>query len=385
MEIPVTTRSWRVVVIVVLALFAPTGCGLVGETAPTPHAQRGESASARCRPVSLPVRLPSGGDAQLSGIYCLPDPSRPAPSTLQIAVHGGTYNHAYWAWPQEPATYNYVDKATQAGYAVLALDRLGNGASTRPESHQDNSDSQLSTLAQAVSLARSGTLGPQYSRVEYIGHSFGSYYGLALTAQHPELVNALVLTGFGVRQSPDMQQSHGGDQAPARYLPRYSSLDDGYVTNRPGTRAHQLYYLPDADPAVISYDEATEDTLSQSERLTRPKSLDMYTRRIASSVPILIVDGNHDAHYCASDDYDCTSTSSWFAQEAISFPSEGCVAGALEESGHDLQLHRSSPTTDQLILDWSQRTLSPVGQHPATCAVRGPLSTPGVRFQTDPH
>lgn len=344
-------------------------CG-TGAPAPTPPAPK---EAANCRTVSVPVSLPTGIGGQLSGDYCVPVDG-PTPTTLQLAVHGGTYAHDYWAWPQQPATYNYIDKAVRAGYAVLAVDRLGNGASSHPPSTDDTAQAQVSALQQVIIAARSGVLGPHYGHVEYIGHSFGSYYGVALVSQNPTLVNALLLTGFGTRVSAATTAFDTTDDVPANYLPRFAGLDSGYVTNKPGTRAHHLYYLPDADPAVINLDEQTEDTLTRTELSTRPKSVAPFTQALPPSLPILIIDGNHDLHYCTADTYNCTSTNTWLGQEAGTFPPSACLAGGLEESGHDLQLHRSAPTTDELMLSWSQAVLPPTGPAPPGCPRRGALT-----------
>lgn len=190
----------------------------------------------------VPVILPDGGSAELSGLFCKP-PGTP-PTTLQVLVHGGTYNHTYWAWPQQPETYNYVGKALRAGYAVFALDRLGNGASTHPLSAVDTADAQVSTLRQTIQAAKDGALGAHYERIEYIGHSFGSYYGVALASRYPGLVDALLLTGFGGHVSAATTSLDAADDMPANFLPRFATLDPGYLTNKPGTRAHHLYYLP---------------------------------------------------------------------------------------------------------------------------------------------
>lgn len=335
-----------------------------------------------CQAVRLPVAHPSGAVGELAGVYCVPVINLTTPTTLQFVVHGGTYSHNYWAWPQHPEVYSYVDKAVRAGYAVLAIDRLGDGASSRPASSEDSADAQIATLRQAILAARNGSLGPHYGRVEYVGHSFGSYYGVALASRYPYLVDALLLTGFGAHVSAATAAFDSTDDVSAKYLPRFGMLDEGYITNKPGTRIHHLYYLPDADPAVISEDEKTEDTLARTELATRPKSSAIYTQALPASLPVMIINGNHDLHYCTSDTYDCSATSNWYTGEAATFPPGACLAGALEESGHVLQLHRSARVTDQLMLDWSRQVLAPNDQQPPRCPVRGPIQTPGITFST---
>src|SRR5688572_30365472 len=46
--------------------------------------------------------------------------------TLQVAVHGATYDHAYWDFPSvNGENYSYARYMANRGYAVLALDQIG--------------------------------------------------------------------------------------------------------------------------------------------------------------------------------------------------------------------------------------------------------------------
>jgi pimeloyl-ACP methyl ester carboxylesterase len=212
----------------------------------------------------------------------------------------------------------------------------------------------------------------------YVGHSYGSYYGVTLVSRYPKLVDALLLTGFGTRVSAITSTFSASDEVSANQFPRFTGLDPGYLTTKPGARAHHLYYLPDADPAVVEHDQNTEDTLNRGEIATRPSSIEAFTRALPPDLPILVIDGNHDSHYCTTDTYTCSTTSTWFAQVSSTFPQGACLAGALVEAGHDLQLHRSAPTTDQVMLDWATRVIPPTHPAPAECTVRGPIPVPGI-------
>jgi hypothetical protein len=94
------------------------------------------------------------------------------------------------------------------------------------------------------------------------------------------------------------------------------------------------------------------------------------------NIPVLVMDGNADEHYCAADVYDCSSTGAWFQAEASSFPSSTCLAGQLEPSGHDLQLSLAARAADTAMLSWATTSVPPRGA--ARCAVRGPVATAGI-------
>ena len=71
------------------------------------------------------------GSQKLYGQYCEPTVKKPSRAkTLQLLVHGITYDHTYWAGFQiipSSALYSWVTFANAEGYPTLAIDRLGNG------------------------------------------------------------------------------------------------------------------------------------------------------------------------------------------------------------------------------------------------------------------
>lgn len=345
--------------------------------------------AAVCQNVTVPVGLPTGEHGVLAGTYCRP--ARSSPTTILVAVHGATYNRDYWAWPELGGQYSFVRRAVAAGYAIVAIDRLGDGQSLRPLSTHDTAAVQVSTLHQLIQAVRGGHLGMDYRHVLWVGHSLGSYYGVALAAQHPHDLDAMILTGFGAHVSAQMTQLDEADLVPARDLvgdrtqfpgyARFAALDPGYLSNRPGTRVDQLADGPDhrstdEDPAVLAYDQASEDVLSRSELTARPADLGALLARLAR-VPILVMDGSFDQHYCSRQVYDCTTTSGWLRGEAAGFPPAACLAGQLEPAGHDLQLSRASAVADAAMLRWAAATVPPRAAA-RRCALRGPITTAGV-------
>ncbi|RYC58016.1 hypothetical protein CHU98_g8191 [Xylaria longipes] len=140
---------------------------------------------------------------------------------LQLLVHGSTYNHTYWSALQEPSgsasasslpdheELSWVDAATRRGYWTLAIDRLGQGLSSRPDPVtivQDPLQTQLLHLI-VREIREHDLLGIRFGseghgvdklKLIYVGHSFGSGLGVHLAAAHPEDLDGIVLTGIGV-------------------------------------------------------------------------------------------------------------------------------------------------------------------------------------------
>lgn len=334
------------------------------------------SATARplrnCRPVDIPVALqPVQPETQhIWGELCLPAGARP--DTVQLLVHGGTYNHRYWDFGVVDGTdYSYVDAALHAGYAVLDIDRLGAGQSSHPPSTALTFPTTIFTLHQVVQDLRSGTLGAAFGRVLYVGHSYGSAYGVDEAATYGD-VDGLILTGYGHKLSPSFAAQANAEQYPAIDDPLFagSGLDPGYWTSVPGTRAALYYYTPTADPRVIALDEASKDLISATEKATRPNTA-LLTPGI--HVPVLILDGDHDIHYCATDADDCSTQAGFYAQESPYFSAAACLATVLiPRTGHDTTLHRTAPLGDAAMLYWSYLHLRPDGGG-SPCTGAGPL------------
>jgi pimeloyl-ACP methyl ester carboxylesterase len=113
---------------------------------------------------------------------------------LQVLVHGATYDHRSWDWPLDPERYSYLEWATERGYATLAIDRVGCGASSKPPGRQSTLAAQARVLHDIVTAARGGALGTKFGRVVLVGHSMGSALSVAEASEYRD-VDAVVLTG----------------------------------------------------------------------------------------------------------------------------------------------------------------------------------------------
>lgn len=350
-----------------------SGLGFLSQTAaamPMPFLHR------TCRDVTVDTTIPSGS-VHIYGRYCAP---KDIPvHTLQLLVHGGTYNHAYWDFPGFDGKYSYVDAATMAGYATLAVDRLGYGNSSRPVSQDITFDNQTATLHAVVQAVRDGSLGIHVRHIEAVGHSLGSGTVVGEYAAYHDL-DAIILTGYGQKVMPTVAQMNALYFTAANYLPRFASLDAGYKTNKPNTRGlGGLYYAPLADPTVIAKDQATEDTVTQTEITSRPQGGAVQTTTL--NVPVLLMDGQQDSHYCLDNAIgasahiaaSCSSPVAFYQANVANYPN-ACFATALVQSGHDINLHVTAPSSFLTLLEWSYATIPPLGDH-MHCAITGVMPT----------
>lgn len=202
------------------------------------------------------VSRTNGGSAQISGTYkidatlCVPKQS-PKASTIQILSHGIGMDKSYW---DIASGYSYVDAAASAGYATLAYNRLGVGASDHPDAIQVvQAAMDVEILHGITKVLRSGSIGTRsYSTVVGTGHSYGSIVQLAQNVKYPADVNATVITGFTTNFDYLPYTVFANNPAIASQVDksRFGSLSNGYLVTD-GSISFQLpfYRSPYFDSA----------------------------------------------------------------------------------------------------------------------------------------
>jgi pimeloyl-ACP methyl ester carboxylesterase len=119
-----------------------------------------------------------GEQASLAATY-YPRRTRDAGDAVLVCLPGGTYSREYWDLnvPGHDG-YSFADFAAERGYAVVTIDPLGTGESSKPVRDFDFADIAAS-LASAVRALPAAT-GEQLPPVA-VAHSLGGY--LAITQQ----------------------------------------------------------------------------------------------------------------------------------------------------------------------------------------------------------
>ncbi len=356
---PCRTRRGGLIAVLVAALAATlvaTGSASAGQTAPSPvtvlDANADSPSGAECRDLSFPVHQ-FAGDAkvqQVFGQFCSRgeiDEKTP----VQILIHGGSYNHAYWDWPYQPGKYSYVAAATKQGYATLNIDRLGYGRSDHPLPVTLDFRVAGFVTHQLVQYLRSGAVGPRFDRVILNGHSMGG-----LTAQREASayrdVDGVIVTGVGHNFAPKGIAQVADKFYPADLDPKFQGkIPPGYLTTLPGNRAKTFVQPGDYDPGIEPIEEELKDTLSPTE-LTGITA-DSYDPSITRGIeaPVLYALGQHDLIWCPTTE-DCNTDPQFAAEGSFYGPKAQYSSYVVPESAHSVNVTSSAPQFYRETFSW---------------------------------
>jgi len=208
----------------------------------------------------------------------LPDDMPEGPLPLIFALHGGGYSRIYWHPPFADESYSFAHWFTAQGKAVLAIDMLGMGQSSRPEP-----ESRLSTAiiaaTHAAALQHVVAMLDRPLSITGVGHSMGGMMIIAQAAAHPDFDRVAVLGWANepmVLGDTDVATLQAG-LIPSGYLPT------------PREPMRKLFYWPDVPIDLIGADEAHASTTPAclGRAALTPGIMHEASRQI--SVPVLVV------------------------------------------------------------------------------------------------
>lgn len=301
----------------------------------------------------VPVSLAPNEPAEERVFVRLVMPAHGRSEVVQMMSGPLLWNAGYWSVedPREGTDrYHWTAHAVRAGYATLAIDRIGLGRSSRPPAGRVTFESNLYVNHQVARALREGRIeGPSgpvsFRRVVAVSQSFSSCFTEHIISRYPDDFDLAILSGW--THDPRL------DNFELRILPNFidASRDDrfpgwpeGYRTTRWGSR-HTIFLAPaDSDPRLLEQDEReTKATLTGGEMETMLASLELP---LDIRIPTLFAMGGSDPLFAKAPlppgpyGTDCSSAEAMLAQEAprlgARIPSlDGYV---LPGSGHNLNV-----------------------------------------------
>jgi pimeloyl-ACP methyl ester carboxylesterase len=326
----------------------------VGLFVPPAQAQPQDPAS--CQDLDIPVTV-AGVPLTMYGRLCVPAGA----TTVQILVPGGTYNSTYWDISYTPETRSFRLAMNKAGYATLAVDRLGTGRSSMPLSATLTATAQALALHDVVTAMRSGSLGPKFDKVVIGGHSIGSAMAMIEAGMFRD-VDGVLITGMTHKMNLITVVPVLGNMIPAILDPTLTrgGLDPAYLTTSRGTRFSAFHEPGPKVPEVERHDESTKDVFAVTEAvdtLVLTNVLIPYSRLI--NVPVMIVTGD-DRHYCGPPiGSDCSSAEALLQSEAPFYsPAARLHTFVLHGYGHSINYAPNAPAYHREVVRWLDTTFS---------------------------
>jgi len=291
----------------------------------------------------FPVTLSDGNTYSVVGRLYFQGSARNRP--LHVTLHGGNYNHSYWDIPSiNGHPYSYARFMAREHHAVLALDLLGSGESSKPDADFLTFQEMGSALHQVLVRLRSGDnpVGHAFDQLVLVGHSLGSALAAYVQGTHGD-ANAVVSTGL-------VFVPHQRPLDPA--LVQDLATRNPYFKLPPEVRQALFYSAAGTDPAVIAHDlAALDDVIPRGYVFSIfPFLADASVTRVNQvTSPVLIQFGEHDA--LAPGSLAEREALVWSSAESISLQ---ILAGL----GHSFNGHRDADLSWSGIHTWVSETLA---------------------------
>jgi pimeloyl-ACP methyl ester carboxylesterase len=276
--------------------------------------------------------------------------------TVQLLVAGGTYDHTYWDFPYQSATYSYVQAATDQGYATFAVDRIGTGLSSKPSADKVVVATHVYVQHQLVQNLRAGDYGSEaFGKVIAVGHSFGSGVSILEAAQYHD-VDGVIVTGLLHAFNPIAVAGFATLMHLAQLDPKFAGagLPLGYTTTVPGQRTGFFFNTANADANVIALDEQLKTTSTAGELLTLFSITDASQSRKVN-VPVLVVVGQKDHGMCNELlSLSCANQAAVLAREQSAYSAAAQLEVYVQQNaGHCVNLHYNANDSYQTMLTWA--------------------------------
>jgi len=299
-----------------------------------------------CRQLEgIPVSLEAGQASKyaVSGELCATKDELADGTTMQLLIHGATYNQDYWDFGRiDGNNYSYARYVAAHGFPTFALNQLGAADSSHPASADLTIQAMASVAHQIVQGLRNGSIADiQFGKIIIVGHSLGSVVVWEEAIKYAD-VDGVIITGAAHSITTRFLKANLFYPAIDDPKFKHSGLDTGYLTTIPNSRAVAFYSFPDADPNVTANDEQRKDLVSLTELQT---GLPIVTSKdsLAIQVPVLTILGGHDFTTCGPNpqggNFECSSGTAVAMQEAPFYSPQAKIHGCvIPDSGHSVNL-----------------------------------------------
>ena len=276
---------------------------------------------------------------------------RPAGCTKSVllAMHGLSYGQWAWDFPLEPESYSVAQALAERGYSMVAIDRLGYGASAgagspdQPNGYTLTVEGYAEMTAQIARQLRGGTYEASspnaFDRVGLIGHSAGTEVVELAAGLYPGLASVLIATGY--THEPFVNNHWLLRQWVRHDNPAALRDDYMYFERDPETRAAD-FYTSMSDPEVVALDNALANLTPSGEVFSISFQPSRFVLPLYDG-PVLLVLAEKDVLFPAH----------FGESELLHFVrASDKTLYVVPGAGHAFMLHTNATVTNDAIADW---------------------------------
>jgi pimeloyl-ACP methyl ester carboxylesterase len=266
------------------------------------------------------------------------------PKGVTLYLHG--LGVAEWLWRFEGVpSYNYALQQARAGHVSVTVDRLGYGASSRPDGNQICIGSDADIMHQIVQALKTGSYAlavgkpRKYKRVALAGHSAAGEISI-LEAYSYRDVSALIVVAFSFSNLPAANITFGNQrnqcQSGQTFGPGYAffgqtgaEFEQTFFHSAVSAVRSQAVPQHPADPCGLnlSLTDAINQQRAGAEKI---------------KIPAVVVCGANDVLYAP---FGCEA-------QAERFGSRDKRTIIINNAGHGLPLEKPAPTFRQKLGRW---------------------------------
>lgn len=292
----------------------------------------------------------------INGYYCTPIQGARNDSALWNLVHGIGFDSSYWDYTLAPE-YSVVRHAASYGYSTFRYDRLGTGGSETPSVGGFDvvrAQTEVAIYQEVLRQLRNSTQvgGKRHSKIVGIGHSYGSIQTQAVSMETPELLDAVVLTGYTTNSSNLPGYLHAASYSIAnKVLPDHlgSKPDIWLATGSNASDILAFFYPPYFSQESFDLARSTEQPVTLGSLF----SVGAVGGQSNFTGPVQVVNGAKDFIFCSSN---C-----WAGPNGTDIPSgvkelypqaKNFTSYIAENTGHGITAHYSQPMVAEEISKW---------------------------------
>jgi pimeloyl-ACP methyl ester carboxylesterase len=277
---------------------------------------------------------------------------KPRAKGATLYLHGLGLGEWLWNFPAV-SSYNYALQQARAGHVSVTVDRIGYGASGRPDGNQSCIGSQADVAHQIVQALKTGSYAravgkaAKYKRVAIAGHSAAGEISILETYSYND-VNALIVVGFSFSNLAAANIAFGNERnvCQAGGIPATAGGPANYAffgqtpAEFEQTMFHSATKPVRAAAIPLHYPDPCGDNLSLTDALNKQGP---GARKI--KIPAVVLCGANDVLYAS---FGCEA-------QAERFASKDKRTIIIKNAGHGLPLEKPAKTFRAKLGAWLSR------------------------------